>query len=75
MLEVLTTITKREQFLNQKRKPNISPLLISKFNPDYALELRYEVLNSNKSGSFIGFSIAPLWLNQKTQRSDRFEAV
>ena len=38
-------------------------------NPLYALELRNEDLNSNKSGSFIGFSIAPLWLNQKTQRS------
>jgi len=32
-------------------------------------------INSNKSGSFIGFSIALLWLNQKTQRSDWFEAV
>ena len=47
-----------------------------RFNPLYALELRNEDLNSNppagvagKSGSFIGFSIAPLWLNQKTQRS------
>ena len=38
-------------------------------NPFYALELCNEELNSNKSGSFIGFSIAPLWLNQKTQRS------
>jgi len=28
------------------------------FNPNYALELRYEVLNSNESESFIGFSIA-----------------
>jgi len=29
------------------------------------LELCNEYLNSNKSGGFIGFSIAPLWLNQK----------
>jgi len=50
--------------------------LTKNFNPLYALELRNEDLNSNppagmagKSGSFIGFSIAPLWLNQKTQRS------
>jgi len=38
-------------------------------NPVYTLELCYEYLNSNKSGSFIDLSIAPLWLNQKTQRS------
>ncbi len=31
------------------------------FNPDYALELRNEGLNIHKSGSFIGFGIAPLW--------------
>ncbi len=31
------------------------------FNPNHALELRNEVLNSNKSGSFIGFDRAPLW--------------
>jgi len=43
--------------------------MVYSFNPLYALELRNEDLNSNKSGSFIGFSIAPLWLNQKTQQS------
>ncbi len=32
-------------------------------------------INSNELDSFIGFSIALLWLNQKTQRSDWFEAV
>lgn len=37
-------------------------------NPHYTLELRNEELNSNKSGSFIDFSIAPLWLNQKTHK-------
>ncbi len=31
------------------------------FNPNYALELRNEGLNTHKSGSFMGFSIAPLW--------------
>ena len=35
-------------------------------NPDNALELRYERLNHTESGSFTGFSIATLWLNQKT---------
>ncbi len=30
-------------------------------NPHYALELRNEGLNTNKSGSFMDFSIAPLW--------------
>ncbi len=31
------------------------------FNLDNVLGLRNEGLNSNKSGSFIGFGIAPLW--------------
>ncbi len=44
-------------------KPNCANRnhLREKLNPDHALELRHEGLNSNKSGSFIGFGIAPLW--------------
>jgi len=38
-------------------------------NPHYALELRYELLNSNKSVGFMDLSIAALWLNSKTHRS------
>ncbi len=30
------------------------------FNLEYVLELSYEGLKSNKSGYFIGFSVAPL---------------
>ena len=39
-------------------------------NPNYALELHNEKLNSNKSVGFIGFRIAPIWLNQKIQQSN-----
>jgi len=38
---------------------------VAELIPNYALELRYEKLKNNKSGCFIDFSIAPLWLNQK----------
>ncbi len=31
------------------------------FSPDYVLEFRNEGLHIHKSGSFIGFSTAPLW--------------
>ncbi len=37
--------------------------------PDYALELRDEELNCNKSVHFMSLSIAPLWLNSKAQQS------
>ncbi len=35
-------------------------------NPECSLELRHEDLNGNESGRFLGFSVAPLRLIQKT---------
>ncbi len=39
------------------------------FNPFYAFEFRNEVINCNKSVSFMDLSIATLWLNSKAQQS------
>ncbi len=47
----------------------------SSFNPECSLELRHEDLNGNESVRFLGFSVAPLRLIQKTHSVTDLKSV